>query len=203
MERGSHEGADFMTPMISRSIKAMLLHGNDYDDAYTIMKKLAAYFRPTGDAEFMRLTKELYTVKYDQFNSISDYHNHIRILKELSETNVKMSDNMEYLLIYSLSPPEKYQFLVKLWSMTPNMTAEIALKTLLDEERRLKPVEETTPQWASSASRKRTHSNMRATAEGFYRTCNKPHSELSCWRLLMPEWLKAIKAKAIKTERSP
>lgn len=146
------------------------------------MTKLAAYFRPTGDVEFLRLTKELYTVKYDQFNSISDYHTHIKILKErISETNVKMTDDMEHLLIYSLSLPEKYQFLVKLWSMTPNMTAEIALKTLLNEERRLKHVEETTPQRASSASRKRTHSDMRATAERFCRTCNKPHSELSCW----------------------
>lgn len=191
-EQWKREPRRRQTPTISRSFKAMLLHGNDYDDAYIMMTKLAAYFRPTGDAEFMRLTKELYTIKYDQFKL---YQWLPCSYKNPKRTNFrdKRQDDGRHGIPPNLLPQPPRKLPIPRQTMVhdpPNMTAEIALKTFSNEELQLKQVEEKTPQQASSAARKRTHSDTRATAESFYRTCNKPHSELSCWRLhpeLMPE----------------
>ena len=54
-----------------------------------MMTYITDLYRPTGDGEFMRLTKEYYTLKYYKFETITDYITYIKSLEErILATNV-------------------------------------------------------------------------------------------------------------------
>ncbi|KAF6227517.1 hypothetical protein HO173_012257 [Letharia columbiana] len=55
------EAADLITPTISGPVKQKL-QANAFDDGYLMMTSLANIYAPKGDAEFMRLTREYYSL---------------------------------------------------------------------------------------------------------------------------------------------
>ena len=142
----------------------------------------------------MRLTREYYTIRYDGFSGIIAYLTQIKTLEErIRNTGITLDDDKRTLLYLGISLPEKYQYLTKIWEMTPGITAEKARNMLLDEERwtGLEPLSS----YSFAALRdpeKRTPS--RKVRETFleYPKCGKPHEKEDCWKLYLekaPEWL--------------
>ena len=113
------------------SVKAKLT-ANVFDNGFIITQQLVALYAPKGDAEFMRLTREYYIIRYDDFNSITSYLTQIKTLEErIRNTNVTLDDDKRTLLCLGMSLPEQYQYLTKIWEMTPGMTGRQGQKYAL------------------------------------------------------------------------
>lgn len=134
--KSAMKAADAMTPNISPSIKQKLTN-SEFNDDYVMLSRLTELIKPTGDAEFMPLSKEFYTIDYESFDSMSNYLTHIKLLDERIEaTKIELTRDKRILLCLSMSFPEQYQHLARMWSMTNDMTADKARSMLLEEERR-------------------------------------------------------------------
>jgi len=136
------EAADLMTPTLSAEIKRKLAE-EDFNNGYKMLTKLSRLLQPGGDAQFMRLTREYYTLRFDDNESLSDFLTHVKILEErIDSTNVQMDNDKRTLLCLSMSLPVRYRSLIQIWSATDGMTAAKATEMLLEEERRLKDDDE-------------------------------------------------------------
>ena len=77
-----------MTFIISDLLKQKLTF-DEFNCALKMMSHFITIFRPVDDDEFMRLIKELDTLKYTNFEIISDYLTHIKTFeKRIAVTNV-------------------------------------------------------------------------------------------------------------------
>lgn len=71
------------------------------------MTHVTKLYRPQEDGEFMRLTKEYYTLKYVSFESVIAYLTYIKSLEErILATNVILTPNKQTILYLSMSLPE-------------------------------------------------------------------------------------------------
>ena len=75
------KAADEMTPRISLEVKQML-NDSHHDDGRLMMKRLEERLQPMRDAQFMKLMKELYSLKAVDFRSMSDLLAHMDVLHE-------------------------------------------------------------------------------------------------------------------------
>ena len=191
------EAADLMTPTISGSVKQKL-QTDAFDNGFIMMNQLVNIYAPKGEAEFMRLTREYYSLKYHEYDSMTAYLTKIKTLEErIRDTNVVLDSDKQTLLCLGMTLPENLQYLTKLWSMTPGMTADKARNMLLEEERRTRPLESETLGTlnAYAATRpvgKRTLSRRALEGVEPCSKCGKDHEERVCWELhpeLAPEWL--------------
>ena len=90
-----------------------------------MMTQLTVLFAPKGDTEFMRLTKEYYSLRYGDFDSITFYLTQIKTLEErIRGIKVILDDDKQTLLYLDITLPEHLQYFLKIWAMTPGMTAE-------------------------------------------------------------------------------
>ena len=182
-----------MTPTISGPVKKKLI-ANVFDNGFLMMQQLVALYAPKGDAEFMRLTRKYYTIRYNDFHSMTDYLTQIKTLEErIQNTGITLDDDKRTLLCLGMSLPERYQYLTKMWEMTPGMTAERARNMLLDEERRTSKASEVgLYQTNQSFAALRTPSRRLGGNPLECPKCGKPHEEKDCWKLhpeKAPEWL--------------
>lgn len=214
-KESSTEAADTMTPTISPTVKQKL-QATAYDCGFLMMTQLAARFAPKGDAEFMRLNKEYYSLRYEDFDSITSYLTQIKTLEErIHETDVKLDDDKRTLLCLGMTLPESLQYYTKIWAVTPGMTADKARNMLLEEERRLvkDKNQQDTPLYGTAYAAlrtpdKRVPSRKAKEAVKECSRCGKPHDEEICWRLhpeQAPEWLQekwTIEKKSRKRKHS-
>lgn len=134
-EEKSQEAADFMTPTISPGVKQKLTEA-EFNDGYLMLTRLRTLLQPTGFSEFMRLSKEYYTLQYKAFKSVPEYLTHIKILEEkIDATKVILDTNTRTILCLSMSLPQEYQYLVQIWAVTPSITAETARQMILEASR--------------------------------------------------------------------
>ena len=61
-----------MTPTISGPVKKKL-QANAFNDGFEMMTQLATHFAPKGEAEFIRLTRKYYTLRYEDYDSMTAY----------------------------------------------------------------------------------------------------------------------------------
>ena len=190
------EAADLITPTISGPVKQKL-QANAFDNDFIMMNQLTVIYAPKGDPEFIRLTREYYSLKFDDYDYITSYLTKIKTLEErIRSTNVILDDDKQTLLCLGITLPEHLQYFNKIWTVTPGMTADKARNMLLEEERRTnaKPIEsiETGAYAAVRPLGKRTMSR-KATEEVLEcPKCGKNHLEKNCWQAhpdLAPEWL--------------
>lgn len=135
------EVVDLITPTISGPIKQKL-QANAFDDGYLIINSLANIYTPKGDAEFIQLTREYYSLRYEDFDSMTHYLTHIKTLEErIRGTNMVLDDDKQTLLCLDITLPEEFQYFTKIWAMTPGMTTNKARNMLLEEERRQKTLD--------------------------------------------------------------
>ena len=175
-----------MTPTISPGVKKRLT-AEAFNYGFKMMTQISTRFQPTGDDEFMRLTKSYYTIKYDNFKTISDYITHIKTLEErILATNVILTPDKQTILYFAMSLPDHLQYLTKIWAVIPDMTAAKAITMLLEEERKgEKPKEQEVGYMMAAVAR--NGSGGRPPCK----TCGKNHGGV-CWDErpdLVPEWL--------------
>ena len=187
------EAADLMTPTISGSVKQKL-KTNTFDNGFLMMNQLIEIYAPKGEAEFMRLTREYYSLKFEEYGSITAYLTKIKTLEErIRDTGVVLDDDKQTLLCLGMTLPEDLQYLTKIWSMTPDMTAEKARNMLLEEERRKKrPEGDALGAYAATRPSEKRTSSRKALEASACSKCGKNHDEKMCWALhpeLAPEWL--------------
>jgi len=133
------EAADLITPTLSPAVKQKLTD-EEFNNGYLLKRRILELFRPSGEAEFMRLSREYYSLSYDATQgSISDFLTRVKVLEErIDATNVTLDNDKRTLLCLTmaLSNQEHYRPLTQIWMATPDMTAERAKMMLLEEERR-------------------------------------------------------------------
>lgn len=187
------EAADMMTPTITAGIQAKLTE-DQFNDGYKMYTRLKELLQPTGETQFMRLTREYYTLHYRDFKNISEFLDRIKLLEEqIDATKVTMTEDKRTLLCLTMAlwNEDHFRSLVQIWGVTSNMTAEKAREMLLEDERR------------EAANHGEQASNARVLAHrtfdrqgqeaGGCQHCHKPgHKEDSCWKKhpeLIPAWV--------------
>lgn len=190
----NQEAADEMTPTISETVKQRL-QANAFDDGFLMMTQLAEIYAPKGDAEFMRLTREYYSLRYDEFDSMTHYLTQIKTLEErIRGTNMILDNDKQTLLCFGMTLPEEFQYFTKVWAMTPGMTADKARNMLLEEERRRKTLDPGTVGLVATTRHpgKKDTRGRAIINDVVCPRCGKDHPAEGCWRLhpeLAPEWL--------------
>ena len=75
-----------------------------------MISHITALYRSIGDGEFMRLTKELYTLKYTDFETMFDYLTRVKLLEErITATNVVLTPDKQMILAFTMSLPSHLQ----------------------------------------------------------------------------------------------
>ena len=134
-EENTQKAADLMTPTISRALK-MKLSEAEFNDGYLMLTKLRLELQPSGSSEFMRLSKEYYTLQYKSFKSMSECLTRIKVLEEkIDATKVVLDTDNRTILCLSMLLPQEYQYLVQIWAVTPSITAEKARQMVLEASR--------------------------------------------------------------------
>ncbi|KAF6238752.1 hypothetical protein HO173_003259 [Letharia columbiana] len=137
-EEKSQEAADLMTPTISPGVQQKLTEA-EFNDGYLMLTRLRTILQPTGFSEFMRLSKEYYTLQFKAFKTIPEYLTHIKVLEEkIDATKVTLDTNNRTILCLSISLPQEYQYLIQIWAVTPSITAEKARQMVLEANRQHK-----------------------------------------------------------------
>ena len=134
-EEKAQEAADLMTPTVSSGVKQRLTEA-EFNDGYLMLTRLRELLQPTGSSEFMRLSKEYYTLKCSSFKSIPEYLTHIKVLEErIDASKVVMNEDNRTILCLSMSLPQEYQYLVQIWATMPTVTAIKAKQMVLEASR--------------------------------------------------------------------
>ena len=90
----------------------------------------------------MRLTREYYSLRYEDFDLMTYYLTQIKSLEErIRGIKVILDDDKKTLLCLGMTLLERFQYFIKIWSMTPGITADKARNMLLEEERREKTLD--------------------------------------------------------------
>ena len=191
-KESSMDAADIVTPTISGPVKQKL-QATTFDCGFLMMTKLADIYAPKGDAEFIRLTREYYSLRYEEFSSMTSYLTYIKTLEErIRGTNVTLDDDKQTILCLGMTLPEQYQYFTKIWAMTPGISADKARNMLLEEERRTTKRSDTAlyEGYVSLRSPEKRTPSSKAVVQ--CSSCGKPHKEEHCWKKhpeQAPEWL--------------
>ena len=111
-EEKAQEAADLMTPTISSGVKQRLTEA-EFNDGFLMLRHLRELLQPTGSSEFMRLSKEYYTLRFKSFKSVTEYLTQIKVLEEkIDATQVVLNNDNRTVLCLSMSLPQEYQYLV-------------------------------------------------------------------------------------------
>lgn len=131
----TQEAADLMTPLISPGVQLKLTEA-EFNDGYLMLTSLRKLLQPQGSSEFMRLSKEYYTLQFKTFKTVPEYLTHIKVLEEkIDSTKVILDTDNRTILCLSMSLPQEYQYLVQIWSAMPAITAEKARQMILEASR--------------------------------------------------------------------
>lgn len=87
--------ADEMTPRMTWEVKQMFeeLH---YDGGHLMLKRLEELLQPIKDAQFLKLTKEFYSLKTVDFSSMSEFLTHVNVLSEkFIATKVRLTEDKQ------------------------------------------------------------------------------------------------------------
>ena len=159
----------------------------------------------------MRLTREYYFLRYEDFHFMTTYLTQIKSLEErIRNINVTLDHNKQTLLCLDMTLPEKFQYFTKIWFMTPKMTANKARNMLLEEERRLNLNKNQSDHELYIAAATRPAEKRKPSQKAMEECgkCGKGHNEKNCWELhpeLAPDWLQekwTIEKKSRKRKRN-
>lgn len=187
------KAADVMTPRISSIVKQRL-ESKHFDDGFAMMTRLHELLQPSGDAQFMRLIKQFYSIKSIEYKDMTSYLTEIKTLDEqITATKVELTRDKRIIIAIVMGLPKEYQGLTQIWSCMPELTAELARSMLLEEERRQRNADENGLPAGTSVAYKAT-----AAADGKKcphckrawhpaEQCRKLHPENA------PDWFKEMK----------
>ena len=208
------ETADIMTSTIDSKIKSKLKEEH-FNNSYLMLQKIKEELKLTGDAQFMRLTKEYYSLNINDFKGMPELLNKIKKLEEqLNATRITLIDDKRTIvcLMMALTQNSNYRSLIQIWDAISNLTAEKAKAMLMKEYRQQEHVEEgdVARKSITIAQEKALKSLSRAKAKALNeeidrkakdreiekcKTCDKRHAGV-CWKKNLsakPDWVKQKK----------
>lgn len=192
-EENAMEAADTLVPTISTLIKQRLAETH-FDNGYLLLSRLRELLQPVGDIQFMRLTRELYSLELGPDESPSELLTRLKLLEEqIDATKVELTHDKRTLLALTmaLATDDRYRSLVQIWQTLPDMTAERARQMLLEEQQIQKANEETAVK--VNYIRKNFSRNDSGANSKICGICEKQgHNKDECWEEhpeLAPEWL--------------
>ena len=182
-EEKSMEAADFLTLLISPSIQQRLTE-EDFNDGYKMITSLTKLLQPTGQAQYMCLMRQLFTLSFDNVKNVTELLTQLNVLRDaIDATKVELTTNKQTLLALSLALPAHYNSLIQIWGAMPDITAEKAQEMLLEEEHQEKETRETFG--AKALALRKKGGNLQCTE------CSRSgHKASGCWQLhpeLAPE----------------
>ena len=135
-ESSKHEkAADTMVLTISSSIMQKLTE-TELNDGYLLLQRIKAILQPTGEAQFMRLSKELYTLQFKDFKTVDDYLTRIKTLEEqIDATKIKLEGDKRTLLVLFMTLPTQYRLMVQLWTVMEGITVKKAMEMFREKVR--------------------------------------------------------------------
>ena len=130
------ETADLMTPTLSTSVKSKLTE-EEFNDGYKMYQRLIV-LQPNRTAQFMRYTREYYSLKYAGDEPIDAFHTRVKVLEErIDKTKVILDSDKRTLLCLQMAlPMDRFKAMIQLWEVTEGMTADKAKEMLREHERR-------------------------------------------------------------------
>ena len=85
------------------------------------------------------MTWEYYSLRFEEYPLITEYLIKIKTLEKwIRNTNVILDNNKQTLLYLGMTLPKRLQYLVRIWTITPEITTDKARNMLLEKERRIK-----------------------------------------------------------------
>lgn len=103
-----------MIPTINDPVKTKL-QTDAFDNGFLMMIQLINFYAPKGEAEFMRLTREYYSLRYEDFDSMTSYLTQIKTLEErIRNINVTLDNDKQTLLCLGMIFPESFQYFIKI-----------------------------------------------------------------------------------------
>ena len=94
-----------MIPTISPGVQLKLTEV-EFNDGFLMLTKLRIELQPLGSSEFIRLSKEYYTLQFKAFKLISEYLTRIKVLEEkIDATKMVLDTNNRTILCLSTSLP--------------------------------------------------------------------------------------------------
>ena len=199
------ETADIMTPTIGPKMKSKL-KDEHFNNSYLMLLKLKEELEPTGDAQFMRLTKEYYSLNINDFKGMPELLDKVKKLEEqLAATRITLTDDKRTIicLMIALAQDSSYRSLIQIWAAIPNLTAEKAKAMLMEEYRQQEHAEEggVARKFQSKAAealnekigrkaKEREEQKQKEIEE--CKTCGKRHPGV-CWKedpSSKPDWVK-------------
>ena len=113
-EENTQQAADLMTPTISCTFKPRLTEA-EFNNGFLMLTKLRLELQPSGSSEFIRLSKEYYTLQFKSFKLMSECLTRIKVLEEkIDATKVVLDTNNRTILYLSMLLPQEYQYLVQI-----------------------------------------------------------------------------------------
>ena len=86
-----------------------------YDNGFLMMIQLINLYAPKGEVEFMRLIREYYTLRYEEFDFMTSYLTQIKIFeKRIRNTNVTLDNDKQTLLCLGMTLSESFQYFIKI-----------------------------------------------------------------------------------------
>ena len=165
-----------MTPTISSGVKRRLTEA-EFNDGHLMLSRLREILQPTGSSEFMRLSKEYYTLRFKSFKTVAEYLTHIKVLEErIDATQVVLNEDNRTVLCLSMSLPQEYQYLVQIWATMPAITSLKARQMVLEASRQ--HIQARSNGDAQSSS---DPSFTAALAEERCKHCRGRHLTDNCW----------------------
>lgn len=104
-----------------------------------ILSRLRELLQPAGDTQFMRLTRELYSLEIGS-GTPSQLLTRIKLLKEqIDATKTELTADKRILLslTMALATDERYRSLVQIWQSPPDVTAKRARQMSLKKNRKV------------------------------------------------------------------
>jgi hypothetical protein len=94
---------DRMILIITNFIKQKL-RAKKFNDDYVMLNRLTALLQLIDETQFLRLTRELYTLQYSDFKDVSEFLTRVKVLKEqVAITKVEMTNDKRTLLILTMT----------------------------------------------------------------------------------------------------
>ena len=186
---------DEMTSRISLKVKQMF-EVSHFNNDYLMLRKLYELLQFVKDAQFMRLMKKFYSLKIDDFNNMTEFLIHVKIfMKKITAIEVNFITNKQILICMMITLNSRYENLIQIWSLLPDLTSKRVRNMLLKKKRRQQNREifDDYRVTTSKQSKKKKCSH-----------CDRNiHSENKCWKLhseLASDWFKKKEKKNNKNK---
>ena len=189
------KAVDEMTSRISLKIKQML-EAFHFNNDYLMLERLYELLQLVKDAQFMRLMKKFYSLKIDDFNNMTEFLTHVKILmKKITAIEVNFTTDKQILICMMMTLNSRYENLIQIWSLLSNLTSKRIKNMLLKKKRRQqnREISDDYRVIISKQNKKKKCSH-----------CDRDiHSENKCWKLhleLISDWFKEKEKKDNKNK---